>query len=659
MHASSLLDEIHSPVDLKSLTYAQLAQLAGEIRTEIIDVVTRNGGHLGASLGAVELTLALHYVFDSPRDKLVWDVGHQAYVHKLVTGRRDRFESIRQEGGLSGFLSRDESEHDAFGAGHASTSISAALGMAIGETLRPAEEARGRCVAIIGDGALTGGMAFEGLNNAGNLNVPLVVVLNDNEMSIAPNVGAIAKYLNRVRTDPRYARARAEWERLAARLPQGEFLIELGRRMRDSVKEFIYHAMIWEELGFTYVGPVDGHDLKATINALRQARQIDGPAFVHVVTSKGKGYDPADVDGERSHAVSAKTAEARPQTAEKTTGDWRRPSAAPKYQDVFAQTMIELAADDPRIVCITAAMPSGTSVGKFAAVYPERAFDVGIAEQHAVTFAAGLATTGARPVAAIYSTFLQRAYDQIVHDVCLQRLPVIFAMDRAGFAGDDGRTHHGIYDLSYLRCLPNITIMAPKDENELRHMLKTAVEHTSGPIAVRYPRGAGVGVPTDEPLHTLPIGRAEVLRDGTDVALLAVGTMVLPAERAADQLALEGIRATVVNARFVKPLDEPLILELVRTHGGLVTIEESATAGGFGAGVLELLANHGIALPCRVLGVPDRIFEQASQGRLREKAGLTIDGIVAAARAVVAERGGIVAGSPASVGSGDPGIAGR
>jgi 1-deoxy-D-xylulose-5-phosphate synthase len=630
MHASSLLDEIRSPADLKGLTYAQLAQLAGEIRTELIEVVTRTGGHLGASLGAVELTLALHYVFDSPRDKLVWDVGHQAYVHKLVTGRRGRFATIRQEGGLSGFLSRDESEHDAFGAGHASTSISAALGMAIGEHLRPAGEARGRCVAIIGDGALTGGMAFEGLNNAGNLNVPVIVVLNDNEMSIAPNVGAIAKYLNRVRTDPRYTRARAEWERVAARLPQGEFLIELGRRMRDSVKEFIYHAMIWEELGFTYVGPVDGHDIRATVNALRQARQIDGPAFVHVVTSKGKGYEPADVDRERSHAVSAKA----PPKA--TVGsDAAAPPAPPKYQDVFGETMIELAAEDPRIVCITAAMPSGTSVGRFAAVYPERAFDVGIAEQHAVTFAAGLATTGARPVAAIYSTFLQRAYDQIVHDVCLQRLPVIFALDRAGFAGDDGRTHHGIYDLSYLRCLPNMTIMAPKDENELRHMLKTAVAHTSGPIAVRYPRGAGVGVPTDEPLHVLPIGRAEVLRAGTDVAILAVGTMVLPAERAADQLALEGIRATAVNARFVKPLDERLFLELARTHGAIVTVEESATAGGFGAGVLELLAHHGLTVPCRVLGVPDRIFEQASQGRLREKAGLSIEGIAAAARAVV------------------------
>ena len=629
----SLLDEIDSPADLKRLTYPQMHRLAAEIRAELIEVVTRNGGHLGASLGTVELTLALHYVFDSPRDKLVWDVGHQAYVHKLVTGRQERFPTIRQEGGLSGFLSRDESEHDAFGAGHASTSISAALGMAIAESMKPQTqpgEPRGRCVAIIGDGALTGGMAFEGLNNAGNLSVPLIVVLNDNEMSIAPNVGAIAKYLNRVRTDPRYTRARAEWERIASKLPQGDFLIELGKRMRDSVKEFVYHAMIWEELGFTYIGPVDGHDVKATVNALRQARQVNGPAFVHVITQKGRGYDPANADRERSHAVSAKVTP-KPVAA----GDTVAPPPPPKYQDVFAETMIQLAQDDPRIVCITAAMPSGTSVGKFAAAYPERAFDVGIAEQHAVTFAGGMATGGLRPVAAIYSTFLQRAYDQVVHDVCLQRLPVIFAMDRAGFAGDDGRTHHGIYDLAYLRCLPNMTIMAPKDENELRHMLKTAVDHTSGPIAVRYPRGNGVGVPTDEPLHALPIGRGEVLREGADVAILAVGTMVLPAERAADALATEGIAATVVNARFVKPLDERLILDLTRRCGAVVTVEEHAAAGGFGAGVLELLAAHGLVVPAHVLGVPDRVYEQASQARLREKAGLTPDGIAAAARAVV------------------------
>ncbi|CAA9544559.1 MAG: 1-deoxy-D-xylulose 5-phosphate synthase [uncultured Thermomicrobiales bacterium] len=621
-----LLDRIQTPHDIRGLTLGELRLLATEIREELVRVTTQNGGHLGANLGTVELTLALHAVFHSPKDKLVWDVGHQAYVHKLLTGRRDRFHTIRQEGGLSGFLSRDESEHDAFGAGHASTSISAALGMAVGEALKPDGE-RGRCVAILGDGALTGGMAFEALNNAGNLSIPLIVVLNDNEMSIAANVGAITKYLNRVRTDPRYGRARQEWERLAARLPQGEFLIELGKRMRDSLKEFVYHAMIWEELGFTYIGPVDGHDLRATVEALRQARQVAGPVFLHVVTVKGKGYAAAEADVERLHGVSAIA------PAKQSTSTLPSP---PKYQDVFAKTVIQLADEDPRVMAITAAMPTGTSLNKFAAVHPDRFFDVGIAEQHAVTFAAGLATAGLRPVAAIYSTFLQRAYDQIVHDVCIQHLPVIFAMDRAGFAGDDGRTHHGIYDLTYLRCLPNMTVMAPKDENELRHMLYTAVSHTAGPIAVRYPRGAGLGVAFDEELNALPIGRGETLRRGDDVALLAIGAMVAIAERAAELLDAEGIAATVINARFAKPLDEALFLEAGRRCGAVVTIEENVTQGGFGAGVLETFAGAGLRVPVRLLGIPDQIFEQASQARLRERAGLTPAAVAEAARAVAA-----------------------
>ncbi len=626
-----LLDRVQSPADIKRLTVRELEQLAAEIREELVWVVTQNGGHLGSNLGTVELTLALHTVFDSPKDKLVWDVGHQAYVHKLLTGRRDRFSTIRQEGGLSGFLSREESEHDAFGAGHASTSVSAALGMAVAEQMRPADEPRGRAVAILGDAALTGGMAFEALNNAGNLDVPLIVVLNDNEMSIAANVGAITKYLNRVRTDPRYDRARNEWERLAARLPQGEFLIELGNRMRDSFKEFVYHAMIWEELGFTYIGPVDGHNLRAVMEALRQARKVNGPTFVHVVTVKGKGYAAAEKDVERLHGVSAKPKVVEPPKVTESV-DVVAPPTPPKYQDVFARTAIELANDDPRVVAITAAMPTGTSLNKFAAVHPDRFYDVGIAEQHAVTFAAGLATAGLRPICGIYSTFLQRAYDQIVHDVCLQRLPVVFAMDRAGFAGDDGRTHHGIYDLSYLRCLPNMTVMAPKDENELRHMLTTAIKHEDGPIAVRYPRGAGIGVSTDEPLHALPIGRAEVLREGDDVAILALGSMVLTAERAADALAAEGIQATVVNTRFVKPLDERLILDLARRCGALVTVEENVAQGGFGSAVLETLAAAGVAVPVQVLGVPDAVFQHASQARLREKAGLSTAGIANAAR---------------------------
>jgi 1-deoxy-D-xylulose-5-phosphate synthase len=633
----SILEQISSPADLKGRSYAALTQLADEIREELITTVTQTGGHLGANLGTVELTIALHYVFDSPHDLLVWDVGHQAYIHKLLTGRRDQFKSIRQEGGLSGFLSRDESEHDAFGAGHASTAISAALGMAVGRTLRP-ESNRGSVVAIIGDGALTGGMAFEGLNNAGSLNVPLVVVLNDNEMSIAPNVGAISKYLDRVRTEPGYRRAKSEIAGMMEKLPQGELLLELGKRWKDSFKEFVYHSMIWEELGFTYMGPVDGHDIRALAQAMRQARKVNGPVFLHAVTQKGRGLEACEVDLERGHSVSAKTA---PRPA-------GTPAPPPRYQDVFAQTMIEIANQDERIVAITAAMPSGTSLGKFEAIHPDRFFDVGIAEQHAVTFAAGLTTQGLKPVCAIYSTFLQRAYDQIVHDVCLQRLPVTFALDRAGFAGDDGRTHHGIFDLSYLRCLPNMTIMAPKDENELRHMLKTAMEQDAGPIAVRYPRGSGVGVPTTEPLHALPIGRAELLKEGGDVAIIAAGTMVLPAERAAEMLANEGISATVVNARFIKPLDERLFLELAERCGAIVTVEENTVRGGFGAAVLELLASHGLTLPVRTLGVPDRVFEQASQARLREQAGLTPENIAATAKVVMAESGRASVGADAA-----------
>jgi len=625
--STTVIDSISQPSDLKGRPLRNLNQLALEIRQELIASVTMTGGHLGASMGTVELAISLHCVFESPRDKIVWDVGHQAYAHKILTGRRDRFSTLRKEGGMSGFLSRDESEHDAFGAGHASTSISAALGMSVAEAHKQNPRDRGRVVAVIGDGALTGGMAFEGLNNAGHLDCPFIVVLNDNEMSISPNVGAISKYLNRVRTDRRYNRAKDELAERVERLPQGELLVELGKRMKDSFKEFIYHSMIWEELGFTYIGPIDGHDIRATIEALRQATEIDGPVFVHVITKKGNGYDPALTDLERSHAVSAPIS-ANPSSA----------PTPPKYQDVFAETLVEIANTDDRVFAITAAMPTGTSLVKFATAHPERFFDVGIAEQHAVTFAAGLATAGLRPVVGIYSTFLQRAYDQIIHDVCIQNLPVVFCLDRSGFAGDDGRTHHGVFDLSYLRCIPNMTIMAPKDENELRHMIATAVAYTDGPIALRYPRGAGVGAAMTDALAVLPIGRSEIVRTGSDVAILAVGAMVLPAERAADELALDHVEATVVNARFVKPLDEALVLDLARSHGAIVTVEESAAAGGFGSAVLELLSDHGLNTPVKALGVPDRVFEQASQGRLREMAGLDVSSIVVAARQVVARR---------------------
>lgn len=623
-NSTPVLDRVSSPADLNGMSLRDLTQLSADLRKELIGTVTVTGGHLGASLGTVELTVALHNVFDAPRDKIVWDVGHQAYSHKMLTGRRDRFPTLRQEGGMSGFLSRDESVYDAFGAGHASTSISAALGMCVAENRKPKKD-QGHVVAVIGDGALTGGMAFEGLNNAGHLDFPFIVVLNDNEMSIAPNVGALSKYLDRVRTDKFYNKAKDELADMIEKLPQGDLFVEFGKRVKDSVKEFIYHSMIWEELGFTYIGPVDGHDIRALTQALRQAQDIEGPVFVHVVTQKGRGYDPATDHPERSHAVSAPAgASAKP--------------APPKYQDVFADALVELGSSDDRIYAITAAMPTGTSLEKFQKAHPARFFDVGIAEQHAVTFAAGLATAGLRPVVGVYSSFLQRAYDQIVHDVCIQNLPVIFALDRAGFAGDDGRTHHGVYDFSYLRCLPNITIMAPKDEQELRQMVATAVAHTKGPIAFRYPRGSGVGVDTSGAMTPLPIGKSETLREGGDVAIIAVGATVPAAEAAAGELALDGVNATVINARFVKPLDEEAILAVADRCGAIVTVEENAVAGGFGSAVLELLSLRGVQVPVVRLGLADQLYEQASQGRLRELAGIDAAGIVTGARQVMAQR---------------------
>ena len=610
-----LLERIDGPADLKRLSIPELKELATEIRDEIHRVTSVNGGHFASNLGSVELTLALHYVYDSPTDQIIWDVGHQGYPHKLVTGRRERFDTIRKEGGLSGFLQREESEHDPFGAGHASTSISAGFGIAMGKYLTGQP---GRVVAVIGDGALTGGMAFEALNNAGSYNLPFLVVLNDNEMSIAPNVGALPKYLSRVRTDERYEKAKRQFERLMQHTPKGDLLLELSKRSLDAFKEFVYHTMIWEELGFTYLGPIDGHDLEELIETFKQVRDLDGPVMVHAVTVKGKGFEWAEDDPFKHHAAKViSNGPARP--------------TPPKYQDVFGATLTELAREDERIVAITAAMPDGTGLLDFAAEHPGRFFDVGIAEQHAVTFAAGLATRGLRPVATIYSTFLQRAYDQIIHDVCIQNLPVVFAMDRAGFVGDDGRTHHGVFDFSYLRGIPNMVIMAPKDELELRDMIKTAIDYQDGPIALRYPRGNGVGVDISRPPVSLPIGRGELLREGTDVTIVAIGSRVITAENAAALLAEREIDAAVVNARFVKPLDEELILRLARETGALITIEENVVAGGFGSAVLELLAREGLQLPVQTLGIPDRIFDHASQDSLRKQARIEVQDVVEAA----------------------------
>jgi 1-deoxy-D-xylulose-5-phosphate synthase len=532
-----LLDQIDSPENLKSLKQAELKQLAAEIREELVSVVSTNGGHLASNLGVVELTIALHRIFDSPRDKIVWDVGHQAYTHKLLTGRRDKFASLRQYQGLSGFTSRSESQHDPFGAGHASTSVSAALGMAIARDLAGEDH---NVVAVIGDGAATGGMALEGLNQVGHLGSRIIVILNDNGMSISPTVGALARLLARVRVDQRYYRAKERSRRLINALPMGKRLWRAGQQVESGVRGLVMPTTLWEELGFAYVGPFDGHNLHELETALAQARDYRrGPIFVHVVTTKGKGYRPAEGDAVYFHGVPAK----------KTSN-----KVIPTYSEVFAQTVLRLARENPRLVAITPAMPEGNCLSIVEAEFPERMFDVGICEQHAVTFAAGLATQGYMPVVAIYSTFLQRAFDQIIHDVCLQDLPVVFAIDRGGIVGDDGKTHQGTFDISYLTLIPNLIVAAPKDENELQHLLYTATKSTH-PMAVRYPRNSGLGVKLDQELHLIPIGKSEVLRQGDDVAIFAIGATVAPAFEAARELALHGIEATVVNARFAKPLD--------------------------------------------------------------------------------------------------------
>ena len=610
---SKLLDKVNGPKDVRGMSLPQLEQLAAEVREEIIGTINTVGGHYASNLGTVELAVALHYSFDSPRDKLVWDVGHQAYPHKILTGRRDMLNTIRQYGGLSGFLAREESEHDCFGAGHASTSISAAYGMAVARDLKQDDF---HVVAVIGDGAMTGGMAFEALNNAGSDERRFIVILNDNEMSIAPNVGALSNYLYGVRTDPRYLHAKMGVERALSHVPFGRNIVDFGKHLKDSVKEFVVPTMIWEELGFVYLGPVDGHDVRQLVGVLEAAKQSERPVFVHILTVKGKGHDVAEEDSVKWHAVAPPGKPGAPKPT------------APKFQDVFAETLIEIARDDPSVVAITAAMPDGTSLNKFAAVYPDRCFDVGIAEQHAVTFAAGLATEGIKPVCAIYSTFLQRAYDQVIHDVCIQNLPVVFAMDRGGVVGDDGRTHQGAFDISYLRPIPNIVLMAPKDENELRHMIYTAVKH-DGPIGVRFPRGNGFGVPMDRDLQELPIGKAEVMRPGHDVAIIAYGNPAHAALAAADLLADEGVSATVVNARFAKPIDEELLADLARNFSRVVTVEEGSLPGGFGAAVLEFYALHP-ELSCpqvHLIALPDEFIEHGPQAMWRDRFNLSAEGI--------------------------------
>ena len=600
-----LLERINSPADLKDLNLRELEALAVQLRQAIISTVEKTGGHLAPSLGVVELTLALHYVFDAPQDKIVWDVGHQTYAHKLLTGRREQFGTLRKLHGLSGFPKREESPYDSFDTGHSSTSISAALGMAVGERLK---QGAGKVVAVIGDGSLTAGLAYEGLNQAGGMDEDLIVVLNDNGMSIAPNVGALSKFMSRTLSGRAYQTFRKELERMLGALPGiGKDLLDIARRSEESFKTFYTPGMLFEAFKFNYVGPIDGHNIERLIETLKNVKPLQGPQLVHVITKKGKGHASAEANPAHYHGVGAKKPAAKGQV----------PSPVHSYTEVFGETMVELAKDRPEMVAITAAMPEGTGLMPFAQAYPERFVDVGIAEQHAVTFAGGLAVQGFHPVVAIYSTFMQRAFDQVVHDVCLPNLPVVLALDRGGIVGEDGNTHQGLLDLSFLRCVPNLAIMSPADEDELRHMLLTALER-KGPVALRYPRGKGRGVPLEGPPRPLPWGKAQVRREGKDVVLLGVGVGVAQAEEAAEHLCLEGVEATVVNARFVKPLDEELICELAASCGRLVTVEENEAAGGFGSAVLELLARRGLSgVRVKVVAVSDVFVEHGTQKELR------------------------------------------
>ncbi|MBO0782250.1 MAG: 1-deoxy-D-xylulose-5-phosphate synthase [Ktedonobacteraceae bacterium] len=622
-----ILDHIDGPEQLRALTIPQMEQLASEIRQEIIEKVSVRGGHLAPNLGVVELTMALHYTFDTPRDQLVWDIGHQAYVHKLLTGRRDRFHTIRQFGGLSGYLRRDESPYDVFGASHASTSISAALGLAAARDLR-GEDAN--VVAIIGDGALTGGMALEAMNNAGSLKKNLIIVLNDNDKSISDNVGALHHYLGKVRkmqTTPSYRRLREMAKDSIQRLPVvGEMAREAAGRAETSFKQFVMHSKsgaIFEELGFKFFGPFDGHDLPLMLNVFENVKRIGGPVIVQVVTKKGKGWNIAENDSTKWHGPGAFDYE---------TGTIKKnPSDPPTYTDVFANTLVSIAENDPSVVGITAAMAEGTGLKKMHQRFPERYFDVGIAEQHAVTFAAGMAVGQQRPVVAIYSTFMQRAFDQVVHDVCVQDLHVVFAMDRAGIVGEDGQTQHGVFDIAFMRMLPNMKVMAPKDEEELRHMLYTAI-YMDGPVCLRYPRGKALGVPMSDDLHKLEVGKAELLSPATveqaerfDCAILAYGSTVAQAQLAARELTQEGIHAAVVNARWAKPLDEELILRLGKGTHRLLTIEDHVVAGGFGSAVLELLERHNLlkTVNLRTIGLPDKFVEHGAPTILKELYGIS------------------------------------
>jgi 1-deoxy-D-xylulose-5-phosphate synthase len=613
--SDTILDRIESPEDLKPLSGEELAQLAAEIRDRLVTTVAATGGHLAPNLGVVELTLGLLRALDTPHDRVIWDVGHQSYVYKLLTGRRDRFSTLRQYGGICGFPKRNESPYDVFDTGHASNSISVALGLAQAREARGGDE---QIVAVIGDGSLTGGMAFEALNHAGHLGTPLVVVLNDNEMSISENVGALASYLARVRLDPRYIRLREDVEGAVAKVPGiGAGLVAAGEAAKESFKQLVVPGMFFEELGWKYVGPINGHDVQKVQDAVSWAKKAEGPVIVHMVTRKGRGYEPAETSPDTFHGISP---------FDVATGKVPESSGPPSFTEVFSEALVAEAARDERICAITAAMPSGTGLDRFRDTYPDRFYDVGIAEQHAVGLAAGLAAGGRRPVVAIYSTFLQRAYDQVIMDVCLQNLPVVFALDRAGLVGEDGPTHHGVFDMTYLRAVPNLTLCAPADEAELVDMLHTGLMGES-PFAIRYPRGKAAGVALPREPSLLEAGRAQVRRTGTDVALLAFGRMVDVAERASQSLMEAGVSASVVNMRWVKPLDLETVAWAAQTHALVVTIEENTSLGGAGAAVLEALADMDMTTSVMHLGVPDCFVTHGAMSRLLADVRLTPDGV--------------------------------
>lgn len=619
-----MLKTIKNGQDLKQLSKKELPVLAQEIRERIISVVSKNGGHLASSLGAVELTLAIHYVFDIPFDTLVWDVGHQAYTHKLLTGREERFDTLRKYKGITGFTKMSESPCDGFTVGHSSTSISAGLGIAMGRHL---QDKGGKVISVIGDGSLTAGLAFEGLNQAGDSKRDLLVILNDNDMSISPNVGALSSFLSRTFSSKYLQNLKKDFGTFLKSVPGiGDDIYQIAKRSEDSFKTFVTPGMLFEAFNFDYFGPINGHNLTHLIDILENIKKHDEPVLLHITTKKGKGYPPAEKNPVYFHGVGSFNID--------TGGCVKKGSSLPSYTDIFGCTLVDLAKKDSRIVAVTAAMPEGTGLNRFAALFPDRFFDVGIAEQHAVTFAAGLATQGLKPVVAVYSTFMQRAYDQILHDVCVESLPVVLALDRGGIVGEDGPTHHGLFDFSYLRNIPNMTIMAPKDENELARMVKTAIDH-DGPIALRYPRGKGEGVTMDPDLKPIAIGKAEVLKVGRDLTILAVGRMVGEALKAALELEALGTSCTVINARFVKPLDKTLILEMIEKTGALVTAEEQVLDGGFGSAVLELMADNDM-LNCRVrrVGIRDTFVEHGPQETLRNVYQVDAAAIVRAAREI-------------------------